>query len=412
MSLIHLINFRHATEPAKLQQAWIKEGYFIEATETDEATVTIDLSGQLILPGLIETHIHLDKACILNRCKLQHGTLEEAIRETASAKQDFSEADIYARGRRVLEKAILQGTTHMRTHVEIDPVVGLKGFHAVQKLQQDFKDIISLEICVFPQEGLFNNPGTEALLMDALEQGAEVLGGCPYTDSDPAGQIQRLFDIAREYDKDIDFHLDFDLHPEQSLLPIVIRETNRIGWSGRVTVGHVTSLSALPAEALTDMARQLAATGISVTALPSTDLFLSGRDYDHLIPRGVAPLHQLAPAGVCCSISSNNIDNPFTPFGDASLVRQANLFANLAQLGTADAYLQCLNWISSESAKLLRLQDYGLNPGCRADFICFDVSLPEQIVTSIQSPSRGFKGGRETFVRPPAEWKMPLPPTG
>lgn len=411
MSLIKLINFRTVEQPKSNQSTWVKDGYFTtaESVITDSSYETIDLAGQLILPGLIETHIHLDKACILERCSLHRGTLEEAIQETAAAKQNFNEEDIYQRGRSVLEKAITQGTTHMRTHVEIDPVIGLKSFHAIQQLQHDFSKLITIDICVFPQEGMLNNPGTEALLIRALTEGADVLGGCPYTDADPQGQIQRLFDLAKEYDRDLDFHLDFDLHPEKSLLPTVIKESQRIGWAGRVAVGHVTSLSALPEEALDTMAKQLASAGIAVTALPSTDLFLTGRDHDHLVPRGVAPLHRLAPSGVCCSISSNNIGNPFTPFGDASLIRQANLFANIAQLGTTEAFLQCLGWVSTESAKLLRLQDHGINVGCKADFICFDVNNPADIITGIQAPSRGFKGGKETFSRPSVEWKIDLP---
>lgn len=408
MGITEFINVRTAADPEQKTSLWAENGRFIQAPE-NPATEVIDLEGMLVMPGLIETHIHLDKACILHRCQLHKGTLEEAIQETAKAKKTFDQEDIYQRGAKVLGQAIAQGTTHMRTHVEIDPVIGLTGFHAVQKLQRDFAHLITLEICVFPQEGMLNNPGTEALLVDALNQGAEVLGGCPYTDSNPNEQIERLFELACKFDRDLDFHLDFNLKPESSLLPKVIECTLAQQWSGRVTVGHVTTLSALNADALATIGEQLAKAGIAVTALPSTDLFLNGRDSESLVPRGVAPLHQLHPLGVRCSISSNNIANPFTPFGDASLVRQANLFANLAQLGSPSAFLQCLNWVSSESAKLLRLSDHGLAPGCKADFICFDVAKPEDIISGIVRPSRGFKAGKATFQQQKVEWQQPLP---
>ncbi len=353
-----------------------------------------------MLAGLVETHIHLDKACIMDRCRLQAGTLAEAVAQTRLAKASFTEADVYARGATVLEKAIVQGTTHMRTHVEIDPGIGLTGFAAVRRLQTDYAWAVSLEICVFPQEGMLNNPGTEALLCQALDQGAEVLGGCPYTDDDPVAQIQRLFELAVAYDRDLDFHLDFDLDPQGMTVEEVMRCTELHGWGGRVTIGHVTKLSALPREQLFSIGKALAAAGVHVTCLPSTDLFLMGREHFHNKPRGLAPLAHLHQCGVTCSLSTNNLGNPFTPYGDASLIRQANLFANVSQLGTREELLRCLGWVSSESARLLRLADYGLAPGCRADFIVFDAASPAAVVAEISPPAMGFKGGRQTFERP------------
>src|SRR5436305_1087885 len=151
----------------------------------------IALNGRLVLPGFVETHIHLDKSCISDRCTCRTGTLREAIETVARAKRDFTEDDIYARARRTLEKAIVQGTTKMRCHVEVDPRIGLKGFHAISALKRDYAWAIDLEVCVFPQEGLTNDPGTFELLVQACEAGADLIGGCPYTDSDPALQLAR-----------------------------------------------------------------------------------------------------------------------------------------------------------------------------------------------------------------------------
>jgi cytosine/creatinine deaminase len=156
-----------------------------------------DIGGKLVVAGFVETHIHLDKSCILERCQSREGTLAEAIAEVAAAKRAFSEHDIYQRARRTLERAILQGTMRMRTHVEVDSRIGLKGFSAIRRLKLDYAWAIDIEICVFPQEGLLNDPGTEELLVAACEQGADLIGGCPYTDSDPHGQIARIFAIAR-----------------------------------------------------------------------------------------------------------------------------------------------------------------------------------------------------------------------
>src|SRR6201996_3444022 len=126
----------------------------------------LQAEGCLVVPGLIETHIHLDKTCILDRCKIEEGTVAEAVRETAAAKRGFTVEDVYARAQHTLERCISHGTTRMRTHVELDPGIGMIGFDAISQLARDFAWAVDMEICVFPQEGLTNYPGTEELLIE------------------------------------------------------------------------------------------------------------------------------------------------------------------------------------------------------------------------------------------------------
>ena len=205
-----------------------------------------DVDGLLALPGFVDTHIHLDKACLLGRCGHDHGSVSEAIRAVAAMKKDFTIEDVYARGARVLERAIVNGTTRMRTHIEIDPRIGLRGFEAVKALKRDYAWAIDLELCVFPQEGLTNDPGAEELLIQALREGGEAIGGCPYMDIDPNAHLARIFDLAQEFDVDIDLHLDFDLDPSWWHLDGVCRQTEQRNYGGRVAIGHATKLSALP----------------------------------------------------------------------------------------------------------------------------------------------------------------------
>jgi cytosine deaminase len=361
-----------------------------------------DIDGKLVVAGFVETHIHLDKSCILDRCQSREGTLAEAIAEVAAAKRAFSEDDIYQRACRTLEKAIVQGTTHMRTHVEVDPRIGLKGFAAIRRLKHDYAWAIDIEICVFPQEGLLNDPGTEELLISACEQGADLIGGCPYTDNDPHGQIARIFAIARQFDRDIDFHLDFDIDPSWMDMEEVCRCTEAAGWGGRVTVGHVTKLSAIGPERFAATAKRLADAGVAVTVLPATDLFLMGRDHDHDVPRGVTAAHRLLDHGVVCSIASNNILNPFTPFGDCSLIRMANLYANVSQIGRPADLVTCFDMVTSLPAKLMKLQNYGIAIGNPADLVVLDSVDRAGAVAEIVRPLFGMKRGRRTFVCPPA----------
>jgi cytosine deaminase len=359
----------------------------------------LDCDGRLVTPGFVETHIHLDKSCLLGRCVCQKGTLEEAIALVAAAKRDFTEEDVTQRATRTLEKAIAQGTNRMRTHVEVDPRVGLTSFRALSQLKRQFRWAIDLTLCVFPQEGLLDDPGCEAVMVQALEDGADVVGGAPYMDRDSHGQIARIFELARRFDVDIDFHLDFGLDTAHLDLEEVCRLTESYGWGGRVAIGHVTKLSALGPERLAEAARRLAGAGVAVTALPATDLFLIGRDAESLVPRGVAPVHMLAEAGVTCSLSTNNVLNPFTPFGDCSLVRMANLYANVAQVGSPDGMAQCFDMVSAASARLINAPDYGIAPGRPADCIVLDCQSRAQAVAELAQPLFGLKDGRRSFAR-------------
>jgi cytosine/adenosine deaminase-related metal-dependent hydrolase len=359
-----------------------------------------DAEGKFACAGLIETHIHLDKAGIISRCNLCAGTLAEAVSETSRAKAVFTEEDVYARAAAVVEKAILNGTTRLRTFVEIDPRAGFRSFEAIKKLKADYAALIDIEICAFAQEGLTNDPGTEDMLEQALKAGADLVGGCPYTDPAPAEHIRRIFDLAIRHDVAVDFHLDFDLEPAGSNLPVVVAETLARRYQGRVSVGHVTKLSALPPEELEPIGRRLAEAGIALTVLPATDLFLTGRNSTHLVPRGVTPAHRLAALGVVTTISTNNVLNPFTPFGDVNLMRMANLFANVAQIGTADGLDTVFTMITTQAATLLGRRGYDIAIGSAADIVLFDAPSAVDAVATIAPASAGWKNGRQSFLRP------------
>jgi len=367
----------------------------------------IELQGRLVAPGFIETHTHLDKSSILDRCKSEKGNLDEAIEQVAAAKKAFTEEDVHKRSVQTLEKWILQGTTHMRTQVELDPVIALRGLDGILPLIDEYKWAIDLEICVYPQEGLLNNPGTDELMVEGLKKGAKVVGAAPYTDTDPHGQIDRVFEMAREFDVDIDMHLDFGNTAEYLDVGYVCDQTEKFGYGGRVTVGHVTKLSTLPMDRLESIARRLASAGVAVTVMPSTDLFLMGRDQDHNVIRGLTPAHKLLQFGVNCSICTNNVLNPFTPFGDCSVLRMANLYANICQIGKRDEFRECFEMVTQRAAKVLRIEDYGVAVGKSADLVVLDCAEPEDAVAELATPLYGLKRGRVTFTRKPAEFHRP-----
>ena len=410
-----------------------------------------DAGGRLACAGLVETHIHIDKSRIVERCAPQERRTLSPVLSVAPLKKAMSVEDVRARAARTLEQCVMHGTTRMRTQVEVDPGIGMRGFEAVESLIDAYKWAIDIEMCVFPQEGRTNYPGTDELLVEALERGARVLGGAPRYDTDGRRQIERIFELAREFDVDIDMHLDVGHTPDGMHIHQVRELTEKYKRGGRVVVGHMAKLSLLPPAEVATLARSLADAGISVTVLPATDLFLMGRDQDHsvrrggrvvvghmaklsLLPpaevatlarrlgdagiavtvlpatdlflmgrdqeysvrRGVADANLLVEHGVQCSLSTNNVLNPATPYGDCSLVRMANLYANVIQLDRPGQLRECFNMLTARSARVLNYRDYGFALGNPGDVVIFDADSPEQAVAEIARPIAAFKNGRQT----------------
>ena len=366
-----------------------------------------DASGRVACGGLIETHIHLDKSRIIDRAPPETGRKISPMKQVAALKSGFTVEDVRARAERTLTECILNGATRMRTQVEVDPAIGLRGFEGVQSLVAAYRWAIDIEICVFLQDGLTNYPGTDELLVEALKRGARVVGGAPRYDTDHAGQIRRIFELAREFDVDIDIHLDVGDTPEAMDIHLVCELTEQYRRGGRVAVGHMAKLSTMPPGEVAALARRLAETGVAVTVLPLTDLFVMGRDQDHNVRRGVANANFLVEHGVNCSLSTNNVLNPVTPYGDCSLIRMANLHANVLQISQPAQLREIFAMLTERSARLLNLTDYGIAVGNPADFVVIDAGSPEQAVAEIRQPLAVFKRGRRTVKREPAELVRP-----
>jgi cytosine deaminase len=382
----------------------------IGSLEARPAQRVVSCNGSVVTPGLVEAHIHLDKVLLSERAPSVEGTLAEAIRVTGEAKRGFTVEDIRHRARAVLDMAVRHGTTAMRSHVEVDPVVGLKGLEALLPLKQEYAPALDLQLCAFAQEGILQSPGTEALLADALRKGADLVGGCPYNDSDAHAQIDIVFRLAKEFGVDVDFHTDFFDEAEHLHVRYIAEQTLRHGWQGRVAVGHLTELAALPPEEQDPIIASLREAGVAVIVLPATDLYLMGRRDVKNVRRGLAPVKRLLVGGVTVAAASNNVRNAFTPVGTANLSLMGYLLTVAAHMGTSREIQQALAMLTEFPARILRLADYGLTVGSRADLVLWETERPEEIIAALAAPRLIVKGGRVTVehertVREP--WREP-----
>lgn len=368
----------------------------------------VDACGRFVSPGLVESHFHLDKALIVDRCEPpKDRRTGDHMRRTAAIKHTFTEEDVYARARATLEQCLLNGVTHMRTQVEVDPNVGLRGYNAIERLAKDYAWAIDLQLCAFLQEGWTNSEGGEANVVAALKRGTPVVGGAPRYDTDRPGQIERIFALAKEFDVDVDVHLDGGYTIDDLDIFLVCDLADRIGWGGRVAIGHGSKYSCLPQAQLESLGRRLADSGVAVTVLPATDLFNNGRHMEHSVIRGVADANALIAQGANCSISTNNVMNPFTPFGDCSLVRIANMYANVVQRGTQGDLTDCFAMLTDRPARILRRKDYGVAVGNPADLVVWNAKTPAEVIATVAQPVMGFKRGQCLFTREIATLQRP-----
>lgn len=379
--------------------AAIEEG--IEA----EADTEIDARGRAAIPGFVEPHLHLDKALLHRRLPARQGTLEEAIRVTGILKGKQERNDVLERSRDVLDRAVKNGTTAIRAHPDVDLIQGLIGVETLLELREEYANLLDLQIVAFPQEGILKSEGTLDLMKQAMDMGADVVGGCPYNElnwDDTRRHIDAVFDMAQRYDAPVDMHADFaDDTADRRFAATehIARKTIEVGYQGRVSLGHMTSLGSLPPDELEPVITLLREAGISVVTLPATDLYLGGRRDTINQRRGLTPVRALYNGGVNVAYSSNNIRNAFTPFGNADMLQIGNLLAHVVQFGTPEHQAAILEMGTRNAAAAIGLgADYGIAVGRAADFMILDTFKVADALLDIPARLWVIKRGKITVV--------------
>ncbi|MGZ5141618.1 MAG: amidohydrolase family protein, partial [Burkholderiales bacterium] len=228
--------------------------------------IRVDAGGRFVSPGLVESHFHLDKSRILDRvAPLEDRRATDYMKRTSAVKDSFTVEDVYARARDTLEQCLLNGVMHMRTHIEVDAPIGLRGYEAIERLAKDYAWGMDLQLCVFLQEGWTNVPGAETTVVQALKRGAAVVGGAPRYDADGAAQIHRIFALAKDFNVDVDIHGDGGYTTDDMMVWQICDLTDRMGWGGRVAIGHGNKYSCLTDSQVAALGKRLADSGVAVS---------------------------------------------------------------------------------------------------------------------------------------------------
>jgi cytosine deaminase len=234
------------------------------------------------------------------------------------------------------------------------------------------------------------------MMIEAMEKGADVVGGIPYNDAPANEHIDLVFAIAKQFDKDIDLHQDFADEADETSIVYLCEKTIKEGYQGRVSVGHLTALHAMPPETLAEVISLMAEAEINVMPLPATDLHLGARNDPYNVRRAVTPIRKLRDGGVNICLGSNNIRNAFTPYGNGDLIQIAMLAVPVAHLGGAADLPTVLPMITTNTAKALKLTDYGLAVGKKADLVLLDTTAKSNALIDLPERVYVIKNGRIT----------------
>lgn len=359
----------------------------------------VDAAGNLVAPGFVDSHMHFDKALSLG--EEESPTLKEAIANFTKYVNGVPageiRSDIKRRAKNVARMCCLGGTTALRTHANVEAALGLAGVEALNEVKEELKDFLDIRITALPS--FYDGSEAIAERMKLLDEAAgagllDYIGGAPHLHKDCARITEELFALAVKHDLPVDFHVDEHDHPDVENFMQIARLTKQYGYEGRVSCGHVTALCAVD-DATAEKAIQLAKEArLHIITLPSCNLYLMGRSDHQPIRRGVTRIREFSDAGVNISYASDNIRDPFRPIGNGDMLEEGLITAQVAQMVTKSELERVFAMGTVNPANSLEIEGYGLQKGCRADFVVFDKPSVAEALASQATRNAVVKNGR------------------
>jgi cytosine deaminase len=398
MDDLHIAHAKH-WETGRAVHIAVREGCIRTLSEQPlgaSAQETVHAEGFIVSPAFVEPHYHLDKVLITTGSR-PGATFEEQVEAVARSKRSYTEDDVAGRAESVAKLMIVRGVTRVRTFADVDSFAGLTALRGLLRLRERLQGLIDMQIVAFTQHGLLADPGNEDRLREAMAMGADLLGGHPQLEADAKDgqrQIAMLFQLARQYNCDLDFHVDENDLPNSRWLDAVIAATLDHGWHNRVNVAHCASLIKRPAEERRRVYRDLKRAGISVVSSPTTGLLFRGHgDIDPT--RGIVPVRELLESGVAVACAQEVYRSIFAPnLRLPDPVFTAQIMAYAAKL-CDDAGLQDVwRMITTAPATALGMKAYGLHAGCDASFVLLKAESLAHALTTLAPVRKVYRRGR------------------
>ena len=351
----------------------IRDGRIAEIGAAIEApgTPVEDGSGAIVIPGLVEAHTHLDKNLLGLPWQPNSAgpTIQDMIDNERKLKREIDMAPGRQSARQVV-LSIANGSTHIRSHVDVDTKHGLWGIEGVMETRDRYRDWIDIELVVFPQSGMLKRPGTVELMEEALRLGAEVVGGIdPCTmDKDPKGHVDTVFALAQSFGRPVDIHLHEPNELGLFSMGLILDRTRALGMAGKVTISHAFCLGMNDWLVVGRMLDDLAAAGI---ALMTT------------APSGwpAPPVKRAHAAGITICSGSDGIRDLWHPYGNADMLDRARHVGERNGLDKDHEVELALEICTGGGARVMALPNYGLEVGRDADLVLIRArNVPEAVV--------------------------------
>ena len=319
------------------------------------------------VPTLVEPHAHLDKAFLADRVPNPRGDLPGAIEAMTAARASIDVADTAARAERAARLMADHGVSAIRTHADVTRWNGLISLEALVGVRDRLAELVTIQVVAlagFPITGP-DGAAQRTLLAEAMDAGADLVGGCPHLDPDPAAAIELFLETADRYGVAVDLHVDENLDPTSADLELLARRVLHSGFARPVTASHAVALGMRPPGEQQRIAELVAEAGIGVVALPATNLYLQGRDRPQATPRGLTAIAALRAAAVPVAAGGDNLRDPFHPLGNGDPLETAALLVLTAHLLPDEA----LAAVTTTARTVLGLANDGRVVECAADTV-------------------------------------------
>lgn len=355
----------------------------IERGLAGEAGTIIDAKGQLVCPPFVDVHFHMDATLSLGQPRLnQSGTLLEGIALWGELKPLLTHEAVVERALRYCDLAVSQGLLAVRSHVDIcdDRLLAVDALLEVKRKVALYLD---LELVAFPQDGYYRSPTAVANLTRALDKGVSIVGGIPHferTMADGAASVRALCEIAAERGLRVDMHCDETDDPMSRHIETLTFETQRLGLQGRVAGSHLTSMHSMDNYYVSKLLPLMAEAGVAAIANPMINIVIQGRHDTYPKRRGMTRVPEMRDHGILAAFGQDCCMDPWYSLGQADMLDVAHLGLHVALMTGRDAMRYCFDAVTTNPAKIMGLDGYGIDVGCNADFIVLQARDPIEAI--------------------------------
>jgi cytosine deaminase len=373
----------------------------IKHTETKPDSPFIDLEKKIIFPGFVDIHTHLDKGHLWERSPNLEGTFDSALKTIVEDVEKYYQADdVYRRMEFGLKCSYAHGTIALRTHLDAFGTQGDIAFEVFQTLQKEWQDKIKLQAVCLVSLDYFQTP-EGVKLADKMTTMGTILGGVAYANPDLDNQLDRIFQLAKERNLDLDFHVDENDDPNSNCLHKVAEAALRNQFTGSIICGHCCSLAVQPLEIVQKTLALVKEANIGIVSLPMCNLFLQDRQQSRTpFWRGITRVHELKEAGIPVTFASDNCRDPFFGFGDHDGLEVLSQSVRIAHLDTP--YGDWCSSVTKTPAELMNLPKLGkIETGLVADLIIFKARYFSELFSRPQSDRIVIRNGKQIDIHLP-----------